>query len=281
MRKASVPIALACTSLFWSGCLRLHQRVPGPIGHGAAGDETSPARMAGDEFPVVVQRDSDPVWIRRPGESADYALPFYRKRERIAPGSRVRTGAGGRAEVLWSGDASAVILFDKGALSVGDPEVDEPMVRFHSLTHALVSMTPEDRFTLPGGALLRGDPAQPTALLLLEEAGAELVRLTNQSKLMVRVSYRELELDLSPGESIDLPVPSFGSAPLVPGPEPVVLGPEALAAELVGRAESSESAGGLLLRPAEDCEVEALGIRLRLAPGDQALFLRPGASEPE
>lgn len=277
--QAPVRFALGCAALL-CGCYGLSQRVPGPLGTSArgaaAGDTTAPA----EEFPVIVQRDSDPVWIRRPGETAEYSLPFHRKRERIAAGAGVRTGAGGRAEVLWSDDATAVIMFDKGALSVGDPEVDEPVVRFENLTRVLISLTPEDRVELPGGALLRGDPTQPTGLLLLEEAGTELVRVTNQSKLMVRISYRELDLDLSAGESIDLPVPSFGSVPLAAGPEPVVLGPDALPAELVGRAESSESEGGLLLRSVEESEVSALGIELRLAAGDQAILLRPGGKVP-
>lgn len=280
MRRRSVPFAFACAALLLGGCYGLSQRVPGPIGRSARGGESAATGGAPEEFPVIVQRDSDPVWIRRPGEGAEYSLPFHRKRERIAAGAGVRTGSGGRAEVLWADDASAVILFDKCALSVGDPEVDEPIVRFHTVTRALLSLTPEDRVALPGGALLRGDPAQPTGLLLVEEAGVELVRVTNQSKLMVRISYREADLDLSPGETIDLPVPSFGSVPLVAGPEPVVLGPDALTAELVGRAESSESDGGLLLRGVEESAVSALGIELHLAAGDQAIFLRPGASAP-
>ena len=112
--------------------------------------------------------------VVRPGTTAEYSLPFHRKRERIAAGAGVRTGAGGRAEVLWSDDASAVILFDKCALSIGDREVDEPIVRFHTVTRALLSLTPEDRVALPGGALLRGDPAEPTGLLLIEEAGGRV-----------------------------------------------------------------------------------------------------------
>ena len=44
-----------------------------------------------------------------PSERGDYALPFYRKRERVPLGTLVRCGSGGRVELLWSPVASTVL----------------------------------------------------------------------------------------------------------------------------------------------------------------------------
>jgi hypothetical protein len=280
VKQAPLAFVLALTALVASGCgwVQLHQRSPGSIGFEAEeGERPSSSVPGADETPVVVQRDSDPVWVRRPGASTGYLLPFYQKRERIAPGFEVRTGAGGRAEVLWSSDATALILFDKGVLTIGDPGLDQPTLSFQSVTRAFLTLTPEDRVALPGGALLRGDPAHPTGLLLLEEARPELLRLTNQSKLAVRVSYRDLELDLSAGDSIDLPVLAFGSAPFAASAEAKELPSEALSARLLadGGATESELADGLAVRAERESEVDALGVQVRLQPGAEARFLRP------
>ena len=77
-----------------AACLPYPQRLPGPLFVPGTG---TPAGAAIDPGPLqaTVQRDSAPVWVRRPGQRADYALPFYRKRERLPCGTMVRTGAGG------------------------------------------------------------------------------------------------------------------------------------------------------------------------------------------
>ncbi len=281
MRGPSSVLAPLSIVLIGAACAQLTRRVPGPIGVARPSAGAAPLAGRAEEYPAVVQRDSDPVWVRRPGERGDYGLPFYRKRERIAPGSQVRTGAGGRAEILWSGDATAVILFEQGFLRLGDPELDEPQVTLTALTRALVHMTPEDRFALPGGALLRGDPAQPTGPLLFEAIRPDLLRVVNQSKLMVRISYRDLELDLAAGESIDLPLLPAGTAPLAAEPEPVRLGANVLSATLAGgRAEHEDFEGGLRVRAVEEAELAAFGLSVRLAAGEQAEFTLPGARAP-
>jgi hypothetical protein len=82
---------LALWTLGLGACLNSYpQRVPGPLvlpEAPAAAETTEAGPAPGELLPmasaVVVQRDSDPVWVRRPGERGDYALPFYRKRERV------------------------------------------------------------------------------------------------------------------------------------------------------------------------------------------------------
>jgi len=188
------------------------QRLPGPL---LLPEESAPApapAAPGTPSPTVtVQRDSDPVWIRRPGERGDYPLAFYSKRERVPVGSLVRTGAGGRAEVLWSPDATALALFDEGRITLGDTERDEPVMRFHSVTRALLSLTPEDRVELVGGPELVGDSLSTTGPILLESVPGSILRVTNQSKLLTRIRFRAEHLELGPGESIDLPILPHGA----------------------------------------------------------------------
>ncbi len=290
VRPGPARVALAALLLgSASACLRLPQRVPGPLV--LPGEESAPLHEGGAEssaqaFTALVQRDSDPVWVGRPSERGDYPLPFQRKHERISVGYTVRTGAGGRAEILWAPDATSIVLFDDGRLTLGDTARDEPLVHLHTITHALLVLTPEDRVELPGGSLLRGDPAETTGPVLLERVSEEYLRLTNQSKRGLLLSYRDLGLELMPGESIDLPQPPFGCAPLASGPEPSRLVAGGVPLALTGRAERSEEPGSVWLRAAEPVEIEALGVHVRLAGGEEARLSglapveRPSSSEP-
>ncbi|NOT32494.1 MAG: hypothetical protein HOP15_18770, partial [Planctomycetes bacterium] len=110
-RPGAFPRAPLLALLPWvAGCLQGYpQRLPGPLVLPEAALEPSPSPTAGaSAVAVTVQRNSDPVWVRRPGARGDYALPFHRKRERVPLGTLVRTGAGGRAELLWSPDATSL-----------------------------------------------------------------------------------------------------------------------------------------------------------------------------
>jgi hypothetical protein len=268
-RAPAVRLLAVAAGACLAACLGYPQRVPGPL---LLPEDAPPAQVGepGGSL-VTVHRDSDPVWVRLPGARDDYALPFHAKRERVPTGSLVRTGAGGRAEVLWSPKAS-LLLFDECRITVGDPLRDEPTIVFHSLTHALLTITPEDRIELPGGAQLRGDPGVPCGPILLEAVGPELMRIVNQAKQSLQVRYREATLDLVPGDSIDLPrlgpahggtTPTLAAAagePLVQGDGPAVLS--------TGRLEVR--GGGLVaLEPAR---VASRGVAVRLAPGESVAF---------
>jgi hypothetical protein len=218
---------------------------------------------------VTLQRDSDPVWVRLPGERGESGVPFYAKRQRVPAGTMVRTGAGGRLEVLWGTDATSLVLFDDGRATVGNPEAGEPVVRIHAVTHALLGLTPEDVVELPGGALLRGDPGQPTGPFFLEQVGP-ILRLTNQSKRVASLAFRSERGELGPGESIDLPRLALGTAPSAELPER--LQASGLTVRFRGRLERAESVAGLSLRASEPTDVSALGVTVRLAPTQTACF---------
>ena len=51
------------------------QRVPGPLVLPLASADEPPVAERAGSLAVTVQRDSDPVWVRRPGERGDYGLP--------------------------------------------------------------------------------------------------------------------------------------------------------------------------------------------------------------
>jgi hypothetical protein len=252
-----------------AGCFRYPQRWPGPL---PLAEEPVEAVVTGSPPPraATVQRDSDPVWVRRPGARDDFALPFYDKREHLEVGALVRTGAGGRAELLWTPDATSLVLFDEGRVTLGDPERDEPLVRMHSVTRAILTVTPEDRIELPGGARLRGDPAQPTGPIVLEATRDQAVRVTNQSKSLMEIRYRDASLELAPGESIDLPRLATGTAPREPGPEPVVYPVGSFFVSGTGRIERGEEPGAF--RALEPSHLTALGVAVALESGQTARF---------
>ncbi len=266
--------ALAAFGL--GACINAYpQRLPGPLvlaEESAAAAQPSGARVGGSGMTVTVQRDSDPVWIRRPGERGDYPLAFYQKRERVPVGSLVRTGAGGRAELLWSPDATTLALFDEGRVTLGDPERDEPILRFHSVTRALLVLTPEDRVELVGGPQLEGDSLSTSGPFLLESVPGSILRVTNQSKLLARIRYRAERLELGPGESIDLPILAQGAQPSEESTEAqriVLLG---LPIFFQGRVERREDEEGVFLTALEPTRAVGLGIEAHLAEKETIRF---------
>ncbi|MAB80678.1 MAG: hypothetical protein CMJ89_15110 [Planctomycetes bacterium] len=267
-------LAVLCFSaLCLSACYSQLQRLPGPL---------PPLKPPPEEPPVsaieaLVQRHSDPVWIRRPGALDDYPLPYYRKRERVTAGTIVRTGYGGRAELIWPGDASNVVLFDNGAVRITNPETDEVLVEFLSVSRCLLHLTPEDRVVLPGGSVLRGDSVHPSGPFLLEEFDFQYLRLTNQTKLSALLRYREAEVELVPGESVDLP--RLGdTAPRSdhPASEELLGG----RIRIVGRVQPSVGQGVVRLRATRPTEIFAQGIKVRLAP-EEEVFLEELSSTGE
>jgi hypothetical protein len=239
---------------------------------GSSAEPASGTPAATGRETVVVQRDSDPVWVRRAGERGDSGVPFYEKRVRVPVGTLVRTGAGGRAELLWAPDATSLALFDEGRVTLGDPERDEPVVRFHSLTRALLVLTPEDRVELIGGPELAGDSLNTTGPIRLENVPGQVLRVTNQSKLLCRVQYRTENLELGPGESMDLPILQSGAAPREEETEPHHLAWLELPVALFGRIEQRQDGGSLFLTALEPARVTGFGIEARLAEQETLRF---------
>jgi hypothetical protein len=229
---------------------------------------------------AVVVRQSDPVVVRRAGASDGFALAFWRRRERLEPGGTVWVGAGGRAEILWPGDASSVKLFEGGAVVIGDPTRDEPLVRFEDLVDAVLVLTPEDRVVLPGGAELRGDSVQPSGPFFLTRVGEGLVRVTNQAKRSALLSYRDERLELAPSSAVDVPVLAAGTRPRSEDPGRVRLTLAGIELHVLGEVAPigpEDAPGRAHLQAGTASEIEALGVRVRLAPGEEALFRLPGA----
>ena len=253
-----------------SGCIQRLQRLPGPLPPLEPREAPlDPPINEVSTLEALVQRHSDPVWIRRPGALDDYPLPFYRKRERVTAGTIVRTGYGGRAELIWPGDASNVVLFDHGAVRVANPETDEMLVEFLMVSQALIHLTPEDRVLLPGGCVLRGDPVEPAGPYQLEHFSPQYLRLVNQTKRPARLEYRESEIELAPGESIDLPRLT-DTAPRPPHPAQEEL--QGGKVSIVGRVEPRMAQGAVHLKAVRPSEVSAQGIRVRLAPSEEVRF---------
>ena len=251
------------------------QRLPEPL---FVPEERAPRSAPVATAHVTLQRDSDPVWIRHAGERGEVAVPFYEKRQRIPVGTLVRTGAGGRAEILWGSDATSLVLFDEGRATVGDPEANEPVLRLHTVTHALLGLTPEDVVELPGGLRLSGDPSELTGPFFLERVGP-ILRLTNQSKRVATLAYRSQRGELGPGESVDLPLLRGGTSPHEEPPER--LQEAGVVVLFEGQLAHEAGAPGLLLRATEPSLVQALGIQVRLEPGQSARFSLLSLGSPE
>jgi len=269
---ASASLLLALAS---GACIPYPQRVPGPLVPPAG--TPSVARPQGPlDANITVQRHSDPVFVRRPGARDDFPMTFYEKRERVSAGTMIRTGAGGRAEILYTPDASTVLLFEEGRVTLGDPERDEPLVAFHSVTRALLTLTGEDRVELVGGASLRGDPRQVTGPILLESSRLDILRVTNQSKLDITIELRDLVLPLASGSTIDLPLLATGTAPEPARAEPARIELSAgRVAWLHGEVEPGP--GTTWFEARRPSAIEALGLTVTLAAGERVRFF--GLSE--
>jgi hypothetical protein len=216
---------------------------------------------------IIVYRLSDPVLVRRAGANTAYPLPVYAKRDRLSSGASVECAAGGRCELLWPGDASSVLMFDEGWVDLGEPSRDEPMVTFRRMTRARLTLTPEDRVVLMGGAELRGDPEEQSGPFLVERTRADVVKITNQSKRACLVLFRDAEILLSPGELLQLPLLAVGGRPAPRDPAEAVI-------EIAGR--RLRTVGAVEIRGAElvagpgGARIEDGGLVIRLAEGESA-----------
>jgi len=258
--------AALCLGL--AACGRI-QLVPGPLDLPPPEEDQSPPT---DGPQAIVVRHASPVWIYRPGALAGYTLPFHHKRERVTAGSGVRVGWGGRAELVWPGDATSIVMFEESRVELGDPSRDQPLVVFTEITRAQLTLTPEDRIILVGGAELRGDPVQPSGPFLLDRIGLDLVRVSNQSKLRGRLLYRDAVLELAPGDSIDVPVLSIGTKPYEVDPGLTRLASGGVELEVLGNVAPSPGANAVHLKALGLSEVSAQGIQVRLARDEEAVF---------
>jgi len=259
------------------------QRVPGPM-------ERSPEFQAigqgMDYVPgpqeVVVVRHGDLVSIRRPGATAGFPLRFYDKRLRLGSGGWVLTGTGGRAEVLWPGTTSSVMLFDNGAAMVGEPSRAEAILSLNHASRARINLAPGHHIAIVGGAELEGDPTLDSGPFEFETVARDRVSLINNGRTLATIRFRTEELILGPGEMLELPILPGGTGPisLVPGTYAVgdlgaLPGPDPLAR---GEVEQHPNAGGLEVEASEPATVTGLGVEVELDAGETVIFETLGVS---
>jgi len=295
MTRSLLP--LLCLVLV-AGC-RTQQRIAGPLW---LAEEVEAVPRLGAAPIATVLRHSGPVDVRRPGAPDGYRLSYYQKEARVRSGAEIVVGPGGRAELLWETDASSVVLFGDAVAVVGDPERDEPMVRLLKLVAVQLTLTSEDKIVLPGGAEFWSEPLETTPALedlfqaltaggastpgpagpfRLESQSDSIVRVKNESRALARLRYRDVELVLAPGDVIDVPILSTGTAPITRRPDVLRTNVEGLLIESTGAIEPVAQAGGVRVRALEAGEVRAGGVRVRLSAGEEVVFSGLGSESGE
>ena len=259
---AGATLILGCTS-------PKQQRVPKPMRYGAA-DELPPPRTNAGDFQASLVRHADSVEIRRPGALDAFPMRFWDKTVRISAGWEIRCSAGGRAEFAWDADASSVVLSDTGSVILGDAAAGEALVTFQSVTHARMTLTPEDYVVLPGGAELRGDDQDPAGPFVLYRVSNDMVGLTNQSRLTGLLRYRDVALEIGPGESLDIPIVSSGTTPNRSTGEVQTIDRGGLRLNVQGQVQTREGERTVGVRALESATLEGLGVRVTLNAGDVA-----------
>lgn len=258
------------------------QRVPGPMGS-APGFE--PVGQGSDYVPgpqeVVVVRHGDLVSIRRPGANAGFPMRFYDKRLRLGSGGWVQTGTGGRAEVIWPGTTSSVMLYDNGAAMVGEPSRAEPILSLDHATTARILLAPGHHLALVGGAELEGDPDLDSGPFEFRLLARDRIAVANHGRTLATLRFLDEELVLGPNEVLELPILPGGSGPRSARPGAYGLetgdlpGPAAMAH---GEVEELPNAGGLEVRAGEPASVSALGVEVDLDAGEGAAFESLGSA---
>lgn len=262
------PVAALLALTLGPGCYVRTQRFPGPLEPTVDPLPRGTADLveAGPEEALIV-RLSDPVLVRPAGTAATRALKFHDKRARLAAGAWVQTGAGGKAEVLL-GDGARVELSGTCAGVLGSESRREPAFTLRSVTRATFSFVAPAQVALPGGALLAAD----TGPFVVEGLGPHELRLRNRSLGSGRIAYRDVLIDLAPGEAVDLAIPPSGTAPFQRDPAFRTLVTDDAPIETRGELEVLEAESGARLRALGPHEIVAHGLVLRLDTGDEVII---------
>jgi len=253
-----------------TGCWIDTQRHPAPMlaEQGELPPGSSGQFAAGPEE-VIITRLADPVFVRRPQEASSFPLYHYRNQERLNAGGWVFSGAGGRVEILYPGGTSLTML-GRGAGVVGSESRGEPLFFLQEVDRAVLHLGQDEQVRLLGGAVLTANGG-PVALELLED---DVLRVLNRSLGTCWVAYREEVLQLDPADVVDLPLLDGGTGPLASpeGFKRLRVGEDGLPVDLRGEVDASVEPGATRLRATGDHEVLALGLRLRLDPGDEVVL---------
>ena len=253
-----------------TGCTISTQRHPGPMASAVPDlpPGTTDLYPAGPEE-VIITRLADPVFVRRPGESSSFPLYYYRKQERMNAGSWVFAGAGGRVEVLYPGGTS-VTLIGRGAGIIGSESRGEPLFFLRQCDRAVLHLSDQEQVRLLGGAVLTGDSG-PIGLANLR---GEILRVTNRSLATCWVAYREEVFQLDPAEVVELPLLDAGTGPLE---EPtdfrsLRVGTAGPRLQVRGDVEVTQDGDSARVTAVGAHEVLAMGLRLRMDPGDEVVL---------
>jgi len=232
----------------------------------------------GDLYPpgpeqVRVLRHADPVQVRTAGSSASFPLSHRRKEIRVFSGSSISCAEGGRAEILWP-DGSSVILYGQTAGIVGSLSRGEPSFIMRELERVQFDPASEDLYELIGGAQLRARAGPVRA----QRVRDDVFVVSNQSKRSAEVAYLDQTIVLDPGQAVHLPVltqpgepgAASGGRPTAPIRPAGTLQGRGFAVERDGAAELSLDGAAIVARG--EGIARALGVSVRLAPGDEARF---------
>ena len=246
------------------------QRLPGPLNPLPPGS-VSPRLPDANSTRAIVRRQSDAVRIQRPGTPDAYDLSHANPTDEVAAGSVVLTQGPGRAELLWLGSVASVTMFGPSSLRIGDLTRGEPRVALLAVDRVRVTLAPGDRFELPGGAILRGDPEFETGPFLVSNSGVGVVQVANQSPRAATLEVGPLVHELFGGAVVDVPAGGRLGAPNPPPPtqlDRIQAGSLELAVS--GEVRWTEEGGRVHLEALTPAEIHGMGLVIRLAPGESA-----------
>jgi hypothetical protein len=216
---------------------------------------------------VLVVRHADPVQVRPAGLPSSFPLSFYNKSLRMSSGSAVYSAPGGRIEVIWP-SATSVLLFGRGSGIIGSKSRGEPTFIFRQVERAEIVFKKEDQIELLGGAQL----AAHSGPFVLDHMRDNILRVRNESKSAGQIAYREANFVLDPGQVIDLPLLSAGSKPRHAESGLASIPGAGFGVEYSGHVEVLAKDADVALRGLGDHEIQALGVRVKMARDEEVRF---------
>ncbi len=263
-------LILVGTWVLASGCYINTQRFPKPMGGNIEDlpEGASDIFKAGTEE-ALLMRISDPVFLRRPGESSSYPVHFFRKRIRIGAGYWVLSETGGRVDLIF-GRGAELSLSGNNTIVLGSPSRGEPMVAFLEVDNARINLAPNQYVELLGGALLSGEGGP----FVISHPREEVLILSNRSASSSQVRYRDEIIELQPGETLHMPLLEAGASPREPAAGMQMV-------EAAGGRIGLRGAGLRILESDDrhirlvaegEHEIRAKGVVVRLDKGDRVEF---------
>jgi hypothetical protein len=217
---------------------------------------------------VILRRLADPVQLKPAGQHAAFPLRYFDKRRRANAGAWVFVSAGGKAEVLWPDTGTTLVLYDLCTGIVGSPSRGEPNFILREIERVEMRLSDGDQVELPGGALLTADSGP----WLAEKRSFSILRIKNQSKKSGEVAYRDEVFLLGPGHTLDLPLGTTGGKPILELPGTRQIPGPGFDLSVFGDVQVEEDLQGFVVSGQGEHEIQGLGVRVQLGPGESARF---------